>query len=114
LKYQIGTSSWGGSRYPPFAFSEQGVAMLSSVLSSEKAIQVNIAIMRAFIAIRHYALTFTEISEKLLSHDKDLEDINEVLKFLAEENQLRFNEINTLKTEDESWKNRAPIGFKKE
>ena len=49
LRSQIVTSSWGGSRYQPFAFTEQGVAMLSSVLNSERAITVNIAIMRAFV-----------------------------------------------------------------
>ena len=52
LRTQIATSSWGGSRYLPFAFTEQGVAMLASVLKSETAIQVNIAIVRAFVAIR--------------------------------------------------------------
>jgi hypothetical protein len=49
LKSQIATSSWGGTRKLPYAFTEQGVAMLSSVLNSERAIQVNIAIMRAFV-----------------------------------------------------------------
>ena len=52
LRSQFVTSSWGGSRYLPFAFTEQGVAMLASVLKSEIAIQVNIAIVRAFVAIR--------------------------------------------------------------
>jgi hypothetical protein len=54
LRCQIGTSSegWGGRRYPPYAFTEQGVAMLSSVLRSERAIAVNIEIMRAFVALR--------------------------------------------------------------
>ncbi len=47
LRTQFATSSWGGSRYPPFVFTEQGVAMLSSVLNSERAIEVNIAIMPA-------------------------------------------------------------------
>lgn len=52
LRSQFVTSSWGGSRYLPFAFTEQGVAMLASILKSETAIQVNIAIVRAFVAIR--------------------------------------------------------------
>lgn len=52
LRSQIVTSSWGGTRYLPYAFTEQGVAMLSSVLKSETAIQINIAIVRAFVAIR--------------------------------------------------------------
>lgn len=107
-------SYFGGAS--PFAFTEQGVAMLSSVLNNEKAIDVNIAIMRAFVSLRRYALTFSEIAEKVLSHDKNLEDINEVLKFLAEENQQRFDEISSLKDAEiipQDWKNREQIGFKK-
>ncbi len=59
--------------------------MLFTVLSSEKAIQVNIAIMRAFIALRRYALTYDALTANLLAHDKDLADINEVLRWLGEE-----------------------------
>ncbi len=55
----------GGTRHLPFAFTEQGVAMLSSVLNSEKAIEVNIAIIRAFVYIRQYALDNVELSDKL-------------------------------------------------
>ena len=54
----------GGAK--PFAFTEQGIAMLSSVLKSKKAIQMNIAVMRAFVMIRQFALTYHELSEKLL------------------------------------------------
>lgn len=54
LRSQIVTSSWGGLRYAPFAFTEQGVAMLSAVLRSEKAIKVSIEIMNAFVLMRHY------------------------------------------------------------
>lgn len=54
LRSQIVTSSWGGVRYLPYAFTEQGVAMLSSVLRSETAIEVNIRIMRTFVAVRQY------------------------------------------------------------
>jgi hypothetical protein len=53
LRCQFGTSSsWGGRRYPPYAFTEQGVAMLSSVLRSPRAVQVNVEIMRAFVRLR--------------------------------------------------------------
>lgn len=52
LRCQIGISSWGGTRYLPFVFTEQGVAMLSSILTSERAIKVNIAIMRTFVKLR--------------------------------------------------------------
>ena len=54
----------------PFAFTEQGVAMLSTVQRSEKAIETNIAIMRAFVAMRHYALSFAELSENVLGFAK--------------------------------------------
>ena len=66
LTSQFVTSSWGGQRHKPFAFTEQGIAMLSSVLKSKKAIQMNIAIMRAFVMMRQFALSFQELSEKLL------------------------------------------------
>ncbi len=65
LKRQIGTSSWGGSRVAPYAFTEQGVAMLSSVLRSPRAVQVNIAIMRAFVRIRELLLSNAELARKL-------------------------------------------------
>ena len=70
LRSQFATSSWGGQRYLPFAFTEQGVAMLSSVLNSEIAIDVNITIMRAFVMIRQFALTYHELSDKLLELEK--------------------------------------------
>lgn len=65
LRSQIVTSNKGGIRYMPFAFTEQGVAMLSSVLRSETAIQVNIAIMRTFVAMRNYITTTTQITTEL-------------------------------------------------
>ena len=116
LRSQIATSSWGGTRYPPFAFTEHGVAMLSGILNSPKAIEMNISIIRAFIALRRYAMTFDELAAKIISHDKELADINEVLKWLGEENQARADEIAALQTNDESpdnWQNRPRIGLKK-
>ena len=65
LKCQIGTSSWGGSRIAPYAFTEQGVAMLSSVLRSPRAVQVNITIMRAFVRLRELLLTNADLARKL-------------------------------------------------
>jgi len=65
LKSQIATSSWGGVRKLPFAFTEQGVAMLSSVLNSERAIEVNIAIMRAFVRMREILLTNKDLADKI-------------------------------------------------
>ena len=67
LRFQIGISKTGrgGRRYLPYVFTEQGVAMLSSVLNSERAIQVNIAIMRAFVKLRELLVTNRELAEKL-------------------------------------------------
>ena len=65
LRSQIVISSWGGRRYAPLAFTEQGVAMLSSVLNSAQAIRVNIEIMRAFVRLREMISTNKELSRKL-------------------------------------------------
>jgi hypothetical protein len=101
LRCQVGTSSYGGTRYLPYAFTEQGVAMLSSVLSSQKAIEVNIAIMRAFVKMRKYAMNYKELAEKLLDHDKQLDDVNEVLNYLMSEKKLEIEQ-----------QERPRIGFK--
>lgn len=92
LRSQIASSSWGGTRYPPFAFTEQGVAILSSVLRSETAIAVNIQIVRAFIALRQYALGYAELYQKLEN-------------FMVETN-LQFNDIYTALTEMASLNNK--------
>ena len=65
LRCHFGTSSWGGTRYAPLAFTEQGVAMLSSVLKSDRAIEVNIAIMRAFVQLRKMIASNEELARKL-------------------------------------------------
>lgn len=66
LRRQTGASSqWGGRRYPPYAFTEQGVAMLSSVLNSTRAIQVNIAIMRTFVRLRRVLDSHATLARKL-------------------------------------------------
>jgi hypothetical protein len=70
LRSQIVTSSWGGHRYRPYAFTEQGVAMLSSVLNSERAVQVNIEIMRAFVRLREFLTTHADLKGKLDSLEK--------------------------------------------
>jgi hypothetical protein len=64
LRCQFGTSSWGGTRYQPFAFTEQGIAQLSSVLNSSFAIEMNISIIRAFVVLRQYALGYAELNRK--------------------------------------------------
>ena len=66
LRFQIGTSSrWGGRRYNPLAFTEQGIAMLSSVLRSPRAVQVNIAIMRAFVKLRELLASNRDLARRL-------------------------------------------------
>jgi hypothetical protein len=71
LRSQSVTSrSWGGRRYRPFAFTEQGVAMLSSVLRSERAVQVNIEIMRAFVRLRGLLQSNAELARKLAALEK--------------------------------------------
>jgi hypothetical protein len=61
----VTSSGWGGRRYPPYAFTEQGVAMLSSVLNSPRAVQVNIEIMRAFVRLRRMLASHAELAKKL-------------------------------------------------
>lgn len=77
LRCQIVTSNKGGNRYAPFAFTEQGVAMLSGLLNSEKAIQVNINIMRAFVRMRQYLLSNTPHHE--------LEELKKRIEYLEED-----------------------------
>jgi len=90
LRFQIGTSNRGGRRYLPYAFTEQGVAMLSSVLNSDRAIMVNIQIMRAFTKLREILLTHKELVQKLEElerkvnkHDVEIQAIFEAIKQLA-------------------------------
>jgi len=102
LRSQIATSSWGGTRYNAMAFSEQGVAMLSSVLNSKRAIDVNIAIMRAFMRMREALASNREFSEKL----KKIEDH---LGVHDEQFRIVFEAIKQLLQEDE--KPKRKIGF---
>lgn len=76
LRFQIGTSKKqrGGRRYLPYAFTEQGVAMLSGVLNSPRAVKVNIEIMRAFVRLRRLLATHTELSNKLLEMEKKYDE----------------------------------------
>ncbi len=74
LRSQFVTSSWGGSRYVPMVFTEQGVAMLSSVLNSERAIQVNIQIMRAFTQLRRMLATHEDLKRKIDAIEKKYDE----------------------------------------
>jgi len=70
LRSQFVISSWGGRRYMPYAFTEHGIAMLSSVLNSRRAIHVNIQIMRAFIGLRRVGITYSELKRKIETMEK--------------------------------------------
>ena len=90
LKSQFVTSNWGGARRAnPYAFTEQGVAMLSSVLRSERAVQVNIAIIRAFVKLREILSThkelahrLNELEHKIEKHDVEIQAIFEAIRRL--------------------------------
>jgi len=91
LRSHFVTSSWGGARYQSFAFTEQGVAMLSSVLNSKKAILVNIAIMRAFVQLRRFleanrelALKLEELERTVSSHDENIQLIFQTIRELIQ------------------------------
>lgn len=106
LRSQFVTSSWGGARYLPMVFTEQGIAMLSSVLKSERAIAVNIKIIRVFTQIRNLLndnlelrLEIEEIKKKLTNHSKNIE--------------LVFNYLDELIEKKTTEKPRTKIGFKK-
>jgi phage regulator Rha-like protein len=102
LIFQNGTSSWGGTRKLPYAFTEHGVAMLAGLLNSQKAIEMNIQIVRAFVVLRQYALGYAELNRKLEN-------------FMVDTN-MQFNEVYQALTElaehkKELEKPRNPIGF---
>jgi hypothetical protein len=108
LKSQIVTSSWGGTRKMPYAFTEQGIAMLSGILKSDKAINMNIAIMRAFVAIRKIFIEphddndrLKEIKERIEEHDIQLNQLYDAMDNLLDE-----------KIAQKKWENREKIGFK--
>jgi hypothetical protein len=109
LRSQIATLEPGKgkhSKYLPHAFTEQGVAMLSGILNSDKAIDVNIAIMRAFIALKQFALTNTELNSKLKeledSYNKQFKDVYEAIDYLLQKDK-----------QDISQKERKQIGYKR-
>ena len=106
LKSQIATSSWGGTRKLPFAFTEHGVLMLSSVLKSEKAIQTNIQIMRIFSKVRQMLLDTTEIKIDILQIQKKLENHDKNI-------ELVFSYLDELTEKKETESNRVKIGYKK-
>ena len=100
LRSQIGTSRWGGSRYIPMVFTEQGVAMLSSVLNSSRAIAVNIRIIRVFTKIRemltdnlNIKLEIEEIKKNLSNQNKNIELVFQYLDELIEKKEKPITKI---------------------
>jgi len=80
------------TKYLPYAFTEQGLAMLSGILNSEKAISVNIAIMRAFVMIRQYALTYKELTEKLKEIEGKFTDVYDAINYLLNKDKLQIDQ----------------------
>lgn len=111
---QIVTSSkkHRGLIYLPYAFTEHGVTMLASILRSEKAIKMNIAIVRVFISLRQYALNYkdlaiqiNEIRQSVTNHSEQLNQIYDAIENMMDEKEDK-------KEEKRRWKEREPIGFK--
>ena len=84
LRFHFGASSWGGRRYLPFAFTQEGVAMLSGVLHSDRAIEVNIQIMRAFVRLREVLAEHADLKKKIEEHDHQIQFIFKTLKQLLD------------------------------
>ncbi|GMN04627.1 ORF6N domain-containing protein [Croceitalea sp. MTPC5] len=109
LRSQIVTLDNSGrgkySKYNPFAFTEQGIAMLASVLRSPKAIEVNIQIVRAFVFLRKYALSHTELTQKLqeleTKYNRQFNDVFEAINYLIKKEKKQIE-----------LRNRKPIGYK--
>ena len=117
LRSQIGISSWGGTRYMPFAFTEQGVAMLSGVINSAKAIEMNIAIMRAFVEMRNLvhdnkkiAAQIKALFERVGEHDEHLAAIYDAMENLMDAKEDKNLEQQVKR---DNWIKRERIGFKK-
>jgi len=99
LMCQFGISRWGGTRKLPFAFTEQGIAMLSGVLHSSRAIQVNIQIMRVFVRIKEMIMSHKDLARKMEELEKKYDGQFRVV----------FEAIRRLMTEEQ--KPKTPIGF---
>jgi ORF6N domain len=119
LRSQIGTSSlpdgkagWGGTRYMPMAFTEQGVAMLSSILSSKTAIEVNIRIIRVFTKMREFALTHKEILMQLAKLEKEVSNNNRHTEKNSKDIENIFMVLKELLEKEKKPAPRNKIGFK--
>ncbi len=95
LRCNFSTSKKGGTRYMPFAFTEQGVAMLSAVLNSDKAIDVNISIIRAFVMMRQFAINYKDLADKIAKlekkNNKQFKDVYEALNLLLSDKETEID-----------------------
>ena len=122
LRSQFASSSWGGSRYLPYAFTEQGVAMLSSVLGSDAAIEMNISIMRAFVAVRQFLVNVKRPQREVTELCRQIEELRENIKSLEKDHEdyeqhfddiyLALAQLAATNKEQQRVK-RRPIGFVK-
>jgi phage regulator Rha-like protein len=103
LRCQTGTSNRrGGRRYPPYAFTKQGVAMLSSVLRSDRAAEVNVAIMRTFVRLREILATHRDLARKVEEHDRQIAVLFDSLqKLLAPPNPPKKHPIGYVPAEND-------------
>jgi hypothetical protein len=108
LMFQSGTSSWGGRRKPPYAFTEQGIAMLSSVLHSDLAIEMNIRIIRVFTKMRKLIETHQEILQRLFVLEKNDEDQDKRIMLILD----YLKSLERQEQQEQSMKSRQRIGFK--
>ena len=109
LKSQNATSSWGGRRIPPYAFTEHGVLMLSSVLKSKKSIEVNIQIMRIFTKMRELLMSHKDLILKIEKIENNLEGQGHEIKVLFE----YLKKLMTEKEQKIEQESRKKIGYKK-
>ncbi len=107
LMFQSGTSSWGGRRKSPFAFTEQGIAMLSSVLHSDLAIEMNIRIIRVFSKMRKLLETHQEILQRLMILEKNDEDQEKRIMLILD----YLKSLEQQEQQEQTIKNRKRIGF---
>lgn len=96
LRTKFSPSSYGGLRYMPFAFTEQGIAMLSSVLNSEKAIEINISIIRAYVTIRQFSMSYAELKTRIEEIESQFPDIYKALNYLVDKDKTNITERNKI------------------
>jgi len=107
LRSQFVPSSWGGRRYPPYAFTEQGVAMLASVLRSQRAVAVSIEIVRVFVRLRRLLASHEELARKLATLESRMTEHDERFAVV-------FDAIREIIAGERSRSRKAPIGYHSE